>query len=72
MMVLIKGVKLASPMGLKAVHIAADNLADIWSTICMTGAVGNPCHARPSPTLNTFVYRLCVYACEMKEWYRNH
>ena len=32
-------------MGLKVVHIAADNLAAIWSAIKLTGAVGNPTRA---------------------------
>ena len=40
MWAVIQGVKLAVNMGLKAVHIVADNLAAIWPAIRLTGGGG--------------------------------
>ena len=47
-------------MGLKAVHIAADNLAAIWSAITLTGAVGNPVKARLLRRLSHLIRRTKV------------
>ena len=38
--------KLAAHMKLPAIHLAADNMAAIWSVMRMTGAVGNPWRGR--------------------------
>ena len=46
LMAIVNAVKLAAHMKLPTIHVEADNLAAIWSTIRMTGAVGNPWRGR--------------------------
>ena len=57
---LTHGVRLASHMGLKAVHIADDNLAAMWFAIRLTGAVGNPARARLFGRLSHLVRRIKI------------
>ena len=63
---IIQGIKPAAHMGLKAIHIVADNLAVIWSAIRLTRGVGNPCRARLLRRLTHVVRRtkIPVLSCE--------
>ena len=46
LMAISNAVKLAAHMKLPAIHLAANNMAAIWSIIRMTWAVGNPWRGR--------------------------
>ena len=43
MWAILQGDELASHMGIRAIHIAPDNLSAIWSAIRLTGAIDIPC-----------------------------